>query len=175
MALFFLRKLILQSHIRSHPVGLDVWFLAGPFVYFHTLCVRTAKALARLRGCAGSPEPSLVAYVISTIISWAGSFDYISHKMLRRDMRNLLGIVFHSSQLKLCTWSFRRKWCYFPGSRVFICSNHILLAILPSEYYTYWSAWGKRANENFTVWSPDSNESSIQQHKFDIFFKTSIH
>ena len=32
-------------------------------------CVRIAKALARLRGCAGSPEPSLVAYVISTIIS----------------------------------------------------------------------------------------------------------
>ena len=38
-------------------------------------CVRTAKALARLRGCVGSPEPSLVAHVISTIISWAGSFD----------------------------------------------------------------------------------------------------
>ena len=37
------------------------------------LCVRTAKALVRLCGCAGSPEPSLVAYVISTIISWAGS------------------------------------------------------------------------------------------------------
>ena len=37
------------------------------------LCVRTAKALARLRRCAGSPEPSLVAYLISTIISWAGS------------------------------------------------------------------------------------------------------
>ena len=35
-------------------------------------------ALARLRGCAGSPEPSLVAFVISTIISWAGSFDYAS-------------------------------------------------------------------------------------------------
>ena len=47
----------------------------GPFVYFHTSCVRTAKALARLRGCAGSPEPSLVAYVISTIISWAASND----------------------------------------------------------------------------------------------------
>ena len=26
-----------------------IWF--GLFVYFHTLCVRTAKALARLRGC----------------------------------------------------------------------------------------------------------------------------
>ena len=53
--------------------GLDVWFLVGPFVYFHTSCVRTTMALARLRGCAGSSKPSLVAYVISTIISWAGS------------------------------------------------------------------------------------------------------
>ena len=58
-----------------HPVVLDVWFFIGPFVYFHTLCVRTAKALARLRGCAGSPEPSLVAYAIITITSWAGSTD----------------------------------------------------------------------------------------------------
>ena len=31
------------------------------------------RRLWRLRGCAGSHEPSLVAYVISTIISWAGS------------------------------------------------------------------------------------------------------
>ena len=74
MALFVLRKLILQTRMQSHPVGLDTWFLVGPFVCFHTLCVRTAKALARLRGCTGSPEPSLVTYVISTIISWAGSF-----------------------------------------------------------------------------------------------------
>ena len=61
MALFVLRKLILQPRMRSHPVGLDVWFLAGPFIYFHTSCVRTAKALVRLPRCAGSPEPSLVA------------------------------------------------------------------------------------------------------------------
>ena len=73
MALFILCKLILQMCMCSHPVELDVWFLVGPFVYFHTSCVRTAKALARLRGCAASPEPSLVAYVISTIILWAGS------------------------------------------------------------------------------------------------------
>ena len=66
MVLFILGKLILQ-------MGLDVWVLVGPFVYFNTLCVRTAKVLASLQGCAGSPEPSLVAYVISTIISWAGS------------------------------------------------------------------------------------------------------
>ena len=72
MALFVLHKLILQTRMRSHPVGLDVWFFIGPFLYFHTSCVRTAKALARLRRCAGTPESSLVAYVISTIISWAG-------------------------------------------------------------------------------------------------------
>ena len=75
MILFVLRKLILQTRMHSHPVGLDVWFLVGPFV--HTSCVRTAKALARLHGCAGSPETSLVVYVISTIISWAGSFAII--------------------------------------------------------------------------------------------------
>ena len=74
MVLFNLHKLILQKCMRSHPVGLDVWFLVRPFVYFHTSCVRTAKAVARVCRCAGSSEPSLVAYVISTIISWAGSF-----------------------------------------------------------------------------------------------------
>ena len=73
MALFVLRKLILQTRMRSHPVGLDVWFLVGPFDYFHTSCGRTVKALARLHGCAGSPKPSPVVYVISTIISWASS------------------------------------------------------------------------------------------------------
>ena len=29
--------------------------------------MRTVKAMARLRGCAGSPEPSLFAYVINSI------------------------------------------------------------------------------------------------------------
>ena len=72
MALFVLRKLTLKMCMRSHSVGLDVWCLVRPYVYFHTLCVQTKKVLARLRRCAGSPEPSLVAYVISTIISWAG-------------------------------------------------------------------------------------------------------
>ena len=69
MVLFVLRKLILQTRIHSRPVGLDVWFMVGLFFYTHTLCVRTLKALARLGRCAGSPEPSLVAYVISTISS----------------------------------------------------------------------------------------------------------
>ena len=36
MALFVPRKLILQTHMHNHPVGLDIWFLVRPFVYFHT-------------------------------------------------------------------------------------------------------------------------------------------
>ena len=71
MALIALRKLNLQMRMRSNPLGLHVWFLVRPFVYCHALCVRTAKALVRLRI---PPEPSLVAYAISTIISWAGSY-----------------------------------------------------------------------------------------------------
>ena len=37
--------------------------------YFKCANSKSSDALARLRGCAGSPEPSLVAYVISTICS----------------------------------------------------------------------------------------------------------
>ena len=73
MVLFILRKIILQTHMHSQPVRLDVWFSVGPFVYFHTSCVQTPKALVRLHKCTSLPKPSLVAYVISTIISWAGS------------------------------------------------------------------------------------------------------
>ena len=34
MILFVLRKLILQTRMRCHPVGLDVWFLVGPLSAF---------------------------------------------------------------------------------------------------------------------------------------------
>ena len=51
-------------------------FLSDP-LSTSVLWVRTTKALARLRGCAGSPEPSLVVYAISTIIPWAASNDSV--------------------------------------------------------------------------------------------------
>ena len=81
MVFFFCSKLILQTRMLSHLAGLDVWSLVSPFVYFHTSCVQTAKALARLHGCAGLPEPSLVAYMISTIMSWAGP-NYDRHELV---------------------------------------------------------------------------------------------
>ena len=96
IVLFVLRKLFLQMHMRSHPVGLheDVRFSVGPFVYFHALCVRTAKAVVRLRGCAGSPEPSLVAYVInlydnlmsSVYINFNSTNDDNNHKLVHKWM-----------------------------------------------------------------------------------------
>ena len=67
----------------------------------HTSCVRTAKALARLRGCAGSPPPSLIAYVISTIISWAGSYIIIWQ--------------FHRFSLK-CLPHEQRIYVHLPGN-----------------------------------------------------------
>ena len=78
MVLFIPRNLILQTCVRSHPMELDVWFLVGPFIYFHTLCVRTAKAVARLHGCAGSPEPWLRR------LTWAlaGRLCYKHHKLM---------------------------------------------------------------------------------------------
>ena len=36
MVLFILRKFILQTCMRSHPVGLDVWYLVCLYVYFYT-------------------------------------------------------------------------------------------------------------------------------------------
>ena len=78
MVLFILRKLILQTRLRSHPVVLTVWFLVGSFVYFpYVMCANNERLwwdcahAQALR--AVSPDPSLVAYVISTIITWAGS------------------------------------------------------------------------------------------------------
>ena len=65
MVIFVLLKLILQMCMYSHLMRLDVWFLVGPSVYFPTLCVRTANAVIRLRGCAGFPEPSLVAWAFA--------------------------------------------------------------------------------------------------------------
>ena len=39
------------------------------FFYIHTLSMRTVKAMARMRICAGSPEPSLLGYMICAEIS----------------------------------------------------------------------------------------------------------
>ena len=121
MVLFVLCKLILQTRMCSHPMGLDVWWLVGPFVYFHTLCVRTAKALAKLRRCSGLPEPSQVSYVIITIISWAGSL------MLTK----WICCVFHVCVIEsYLSWSMKKPTWWSVGS----AKTQISLGIRPVWY-----------------------------------------
>ena len=89
---FYFSHLMRLRHFSSNAYaqsssGARCLIFVGSFVYFHTLCVRTAKALTRLRGCAGSSEHSLVAYVISIIISWAGSF---IHPQLMHELKPLV-------------------------------------------------------------------------------------
>ena len=55
MVLFILRKLILQTRMRSHPVVLDVWFLVGPLrslPYFMCANSEGSGKTARMRRLA---------------------------------------------------------------------------------------------------------------------------
>ena len=75
-----------SSSVNFKRVGLDIW-LSGRTLrlipYF--VCANSEDPqLVRLCGCAGSPEPLLVAYVISTIISWTGSYNVFKHQLETR-------------------------------------------------------------------------------------------
>ena len=51
---------ILAAHI-SHSEGPGIWLSVWRFLLTHCLYERAAEVLLRLRGCAGSPEPLLLA------------------------------------------------------------------------------------------------------------------
>ena len=61
-----------QLCMPSHSEGPGIWLSVWRFLLTHCLYERAAKVLARLRGCAGLPEPSLLAYAISTKFAWRG-------------------------------------------------------------------------------------------------------
>ena len=65
---FYLR---MPSHSDEPGIWLSVW----RFLLTHCLYERAAEVLARLRGCAGSPEPSLLAYAISTKFALRGPYN----------------------------------------------------------------------------------------------------
>ena len=110
MALIALHKLNLQTRMRSIPLGLYVWFFVRPFVYFHTLCVQTVKALV-MRGCAVLPELSLFAYAVSTIISWAGTYMKLSLKLMLYWLHYYYIIYFSKCD---SMFKSRRKWHQWP-------------------------------------------------------------
>ena len=50
-----------SSDMPSHSAGPGIWLSVSRFLLIHCLYERAGKVLARLHGCAGSPEPSLLA------------------------------------------------------------------------------------------------------------------
>ena len=64
-----------QLRMPSHSEGPGIWLSVWRFLLTHCLYERAAEVLARLRGCAGSPEPSLLAEAISTKFAWRGPYD----------------------------------------------------------------------------------------------------
>ena len=71
---YVLPKHFLQMLMCCHPMWLDVWILVGSFVLPYFMCANSegsGKQRRLWRDC--TPEPLQVAYVISTISSWAGS------------------------------------------------------------------------------------------------------
>ena len=61
VVLFVLSKLIFQTGMLSHPMGLDVWFLVGAFVYFHTACLRTTNS----EGCGETARMCRLAWAFA--------------------------------------------------------------------------------------------------------------
>ena len=93
---FFVLRISFFKHAQSSRKARCLIFRRTLRLLPYFMCANS-EALARLRGCAGLPEPSLVAYVISTIISWAGSKGIGgSTKMWKNNssLKPICGIVF---------------------------------------------------------------------------------
>ena len=60
-----------QGLLNSQPLSGAIFpkIKAWTFIYIPPMCMWAVKALAMFHGCAGSSEPSLLAYAIGTIIS----------------------------------------------------------------------------------------------------------
>ena len=54
--------LYLHAHLSSGPRSVNI----GLSIHIPSLCIQSVKALARLRICTGSPEPSLLENVMNT-------------------------------------------------------------------------------------------------------------
>ena len=65
-----------QGLLNSQPPSGAIFpkIKACTFIYIPSMCMWAVKALAIFNGCAGSSEPSLLAYAIGTINSRTGLF-----------------------------------------------------------------------------------------------------
>ena len=79
MLIAYAHKPPLNVHagVSSGNIG---WIIIWVFIYIHTLCMRAVKAMARMRICAGSPEPSLLANMImcQNLVSLPNNITFVS-------------------------------------------------------------------------------------------------
>ena len=110
---------ILTAHAQPFRGARDLAFcLKVPLT--HCLYERAAKVLARLRGCAGSPEPSLLAYAISTKFAWRGPYKTVNYKP-RNQACTMRGAWYGTAAPSWANYFkimqfFTRNWVYYPRS-----------------------------------------------------------
>ena len=111
--------------------------------------MRTAKALARLRGCAGLPEPSLFAYAIKTIISWAESNTvlgiFIWYTICWRKYHHFNNLNYNIYILN----KERNRTCTFQS--VLALSETPYMFILMTKYRNYFETENKYCDKNDTM------------------------
>ena len=109
----------------SHSEGPGIWFSVWRFLLTHCLYERAAKVLARLRECAGSPEPSLLAFAISTKFAWRGPFEKCCFLWTNK--------AGHSSSIcTISSCSSPQYWCTFLDSLnlcLLVWSRYVLVSI----------------------------------------------
>ena len=104
----------------SHSEGPGIWLSVWRFLFTHCLYERAAKLLARLRGCAGSPEPSLLAYAISTKFACTVQMHITQFGWLTRKLFVCLccGLTSQSTIFQSCRDGATASWVinqYFRG------------------------------------------------------------
>ena len=138
-------------------MGLDNWFLVGPFIYFHTSCVRTAKALAKLGGLSLRWSP-----LISTIISLAGPNEDSEDKLVAIHWETDVVLAFRLNCFIIgavkCRLGFRRRLS--DGKRLNCRKGVVLLAVLCICFPFPLSVLGR-------MWN---SISSVPDHCFFVFF-----
>ena len=100
-----------QSREKCYPIELDVWCFVKPFVYFHTSCVRTAKALARLRGC--DKWHNLMSRLISGLIA-TKFLTLLNDKLVSSE--TLISLSMNTILLKFQSFALKPEVCEMGGN-----------------------------------------------------------
>ena len=110
-----------QLRMPSHSEGPGIWFSVWKFLLIHCLYERAAKVLARLGGCAGSPEPSLLAWAISTKFACRGPSKNVFKRRAQNDMSHIMRKPVYAiceQQRSRSAWAFaqsdQRLFCSLP-------------------------------------------------------------